>query len=147
MWRRGDDAARRPGLILVQALLLPLHADWYAIELTRVREVVPAPVVTPLPGAPPELAGVFNLRGEVVPLFDTAQLLGLPPGTPADRVAVADADGGPAGLIMHGRPDRADLGEPAGHPEHPDAVGRYSVDGGHRVVTLIDVDLLLERAR
>jgi chemotaxis signal transduction protein len=129
----------------VQALLVPLHAEWYAIELTRVREVVPAPAPTRLPGAPPPLLGVFNLRGDVVPLFDTAALLGLPAGAAGDRVAVADTARGPAGLIMHGRPDRAELEQQAGPAERDGAVARYSLDGGARLATLIDVDRLLDR--
>ena len=128
----------------MQALLVPLHDDWYAVQLTRVREVVPAPVWTPLPGAPAELTGVFNLRGEVVPLFDTALLLGLPRGEPGDRVAVVDTAAGPAGLIMHGRPDRVELGEVAGPGQRPGALGRYALDGG-RVATLLDVETLLEQ--
>jgi purine-binding chemotaxis protein CheW len=128
----------------VQALLVPLHDDWYAIELTRVRVVVPAPEVTPLPGAPPALAGVFNLHGDVVPLFDTAVLLGLPPGTSGDRVAVADTEGGPAGLLMHGRPDQVQLGDEVGPAERAGAVARFSISGG-RLATLIDVDELLDR--
>jgi purine-binding chemotaxis protein CheW len=110
----------------MQALLVPLHGDWYAIELTRVREVVPAPVVTPLPGAPPALTGVFNLRGDVVPLFDTAALLGLAPGDSADQIVVADTAGGAVGLLAHGRPEGGDLDDA-------------------RAPTLIDVDELLDQ--
>ena len=129
----------------MQALLVPLHDDWYAIELTRVREVIPAPAPTHLPGAPPALAGVFNLRGEVLPLFDTAMLLGLPSGEPGDRIAITDAAGGPAGLILHGRPDLVELGDAAGAARRAGTVARHAVAGG-RVVTLLDVDELLEQA-
>ena len=130
----------------MQALLVPLHADWYAIELTRVREVVPAPLVTPLPGASPALVGVFNLRGEVVPLFDLAALLGLDPAQAGDQVAVADAERGPAGLLIHGRPERGELGPVVAAAERPGAVARHATDGGARIATLIDVDLLLAEA-
>jgi chemotaxis signal transduction protein len=111
----------------VQALLVPLHDDWYAIELTRVREVLAFPFTTPLPGAPPALLGVFNLHGEVVPLFDLAQLLGLPAGPQGDRVAVADTERGPAGLTMHGRPDLGELDDLAARPAR-----------------LLDVDMLVD---
>jgi purine-binding chemotaxis protein CheW len=129
----------------VQALLVPVHGDWYAIELVRVREVVPAPALTPLPGAPPALVGVFNLRGDVLPLFDLATLLGLPAGDPADQVAVADAGHAPAGLQVHGRPDLVHLGAGAGPADRPGAVARYAVEEDDRVATLLDVDVLLEQ--
>jgi purine-binding chemotaxis protein CheW len=125
----------------VQALLLPLGAELYALELTTVREVVPAPVITPLPGAAPALLGVINLRGEVVPVFDTARLLGLEPGPAADQVTVAETAAGPAGLVSHGRPRRDDLGPPAGAGALPGAVSRHAVGGA--VATLLDLDALL----
>jgi purine-binding chemotaxis protein CheW len=131
----------------MQALLLPLHDDLYALELTTVREVVPDPEVTPLPGAPPSLLGIFNLRGEVVPLFDTAWLLGLEPGGIADQVTVADTGAGPAGLASHDRPWREQLGTSAGPATLPAALGRFAVPGDGQVATLLDVEQLLARVR
>src|SRR4051812_44800948 len=111
----------------MQALVLPLQADRYALELTAVREVVPHPDVTPLPGAPAALLGVLNLRGEVVPAFDTAALLGLASGAPCDQVTVADSRLGPAGLVSHRRPWRDALGMSAGPGTLPAAIGRYAL--------------------
>jgi purine-binding chemotaxis protein CheW len=125
----------------VQALLVPLHADLYALELTAVREVLPLPALTPLPGAPASLLGVFNLRGEIVPLFDTARLLGLAEGAPGDQIVVADGTGEAVGLLTHGRPWREELGEPAGAGALPAARGRFAVARG--VATLLDLDGLL----
>jgi purine-binding chemotaxis protein CheW len=42
----------------------------YAIEISRVREIVNPLDVTPLPHTPPEVAGVADHRGEVVPVID-----------------------------------------------------------------------------
>jgi purine-binding chemotaxis protein CheW len=131
----------------MQALVLPLHADRYALELTAVREVVPQPEVTPLPGAPAPLVGVFNLRGEVVPVFDTAALLGLASAAPCDQVTVADTPFGPAGLVSHGRPWRDALGAAAGPGTLAAAVGRYAVAGEPgAVATLLDVERLFAPA-
>jgi purine-binding chemotaxis protein CheW len=130
----------------MQVLVLPLHADLYALDLAAVREVVPEPEVTPLPGAPPSLLGVFNLRGEVVPLFDTARLLGLEPGIAADQVTVADTTAGLAGLVSHARPRREALGQSAGPAALPAGRGRFAVDR-MAVATLLDVERLLLGAR
>ena len=46
----------------MRALLLPVGADRYALDLTRIYEVVRAPALTALPGAPPGVLGVMNLR-------------------------------------------------------------------------------------
>jgi purine-binding chemotaxis protein CheW len=42
----------------------------YAIDITRVREIVNPLDVTPLPFTPPEVSGVADHRGEVVPVID-----------------------------------------------------------------------------
>jgi purine-binding chemotaxis protein CheW len=47
---------------------------------------------TPVPGAPPSLIGVMNLRGTVLPVVEARPLLGLPVRTRGDRALVV-ADG------------------------------------------------------
>jgi purine-binding chemotaxis protein CheW len=121
----------------MQALLLPVGADWYAVPLVRVREVVPAPALVPLPGAPPAVLGAFNLRGEVVPVLDTGVLTGAEPLRAAPFVAVAETPLGPGGLAMGAEPRTAWLADAAGP-------GRFAVDGG--VATLLAVEELLTPA-
>lgn len=126
---------------MVEALLLPLGRDWYALPLVNVREVVPAPAVTPVPGAPAWLLGVANLRGQILPVLDTAHRLGLPsPGEPT-HVAVVDSAAGAAGLVTTGPPERALLDAPTGAGTGRAAVARHAV--GDRVATLLDVDELV----
>jgi purine-binding chemotaxis protein CheW len=118
----------------MQAIVLPVGADRYGIELTDVREVVPEPQLTPVPGAPSTVLGVVNLRGNVVPVLDTAGLLGLPP---LDRIAfavIAEFDAGLAGLAVDGEPATALLEEPAGQ-------GRFALAGG--IVTVLALDELV----
>ena len=129
----------------MRALLLPVGDDLYAIELTQVREVVPAPVVTPIPSAPVGVHGVFNLRGQVVPLLDTAALLGVGGGAPVDHVAVAMTDLGLAGLAVEAVPSQVDLGARAGDSELEHGVGRFALDGS--LATLVDVDSLVAEVR
>ena len=61
----------------IQALLLPVEGDLYALPMDWAREVVAAPPLTRLVTAPPIVLGLFNLRGQIVPLLDTAALLGM----------------------------------------------------------------------
>ncbi len=53
-----------------------------ACELTAVREIVGWRAVTRLPGAPPSVAGLMNLRGAIVTVLDLGVRLG---GAPANR--------------------------------------------------------------
>ncbi len=118
----------------MKALLLPLGRDWYALQLEAVREVVPAPRLTRVPRVPPAVLGVFNLRGEVVPVLDTAALLGLPALERIAFAVIAECDAGLAGLATDGDPATAALHEPAG-------AGRFALDDG--VVTVLALDALV----
>jgi chemotaxis-related protein WspB len=59
-------------------LLLTFQADasLYAVDVTRVVEVVPRVNLRRLPHAPAFLAGVFDYRGNIVPVIDLGTLLG-----------------------------------------------------------------------
>jgi purine-binding chemotaxis protein CheW len=65
---------RADNLILLTFALEPVS---YAISIHEVREVVPLPELTPLPDAPPFVAGIFNLRGKVVTAIDLRRRMGL----------------------------------------------------------------------
>src|SRR5580704_372498 len=55
-------------------LLFQLGQDRYALDTSRVAEVLPLVGITRIPQAPAGVAGVFNYRGEPVPVIDLSQL-------------------------------------------------------------------------
>ena len=125
----------------MQALLLPVGDDFYALPVSWVREVVAAPMLTPLVTAPARVLGLFNLRGQIVPLLDTAALLGT--GT-IDRVAfavVVNWDQGPTGLAVTGFPLRAQLETSTGPSDLPGTIGLFQV--GAQIAALLDPAALL----
>lgn len=71
-------------------LAFALDQECYGIPIAAVREIVRVPVLTEVPRSPPDLLGVIDLRGEVLPVYDLKLRLRLP-GTTA-RVAGPDAD-------------------------------------------------------
>jgi purine-binding chemotaxis protein CheW len=125
----------------VQALLLPVGEDLYAVETSQVREVVAAPELTALPTAPRSVLGVFNLRGEIVPVFDLANLLGLGTTPEHSFVAVIDTGLGPAGLALTDVARTADIGEPVAGSDTPGTVATYAID--KQLAVLIDMATLL----
>lgn len=124
-----------------RALLIAVGTDLYAVPAGTAREVVADPTVAPLPTAPPAVVGLFSLRGEIVPLFDTAQLLGLGSLSGATHAAVLRTPGGAAGLAATALPRVVELGAPVGGSELPATLGTFDADG--RLAVLLDVAALL----
>ncbi|WP_024303755.1 chemotaxis protein CheW [Pseudogulbenkiania sp. MAI-1] len=62
----------------IQLLPFMLQGERFALPLAQVRRVLPALKATPLPGAPPVVAGVVDLRGQLVTVIDLCARLGWP---------------------------------------------------------------------
>jgi purine-binding chemotaxis protein CheW len=73
----------------------------FALEAGLIQEVVRAPPITPLPGAPGFLVGVAAHRGDVLVIIDLARLLGRGQTvlTERSRMAIARADGMVVALV------------------------------------------------
>jgi purine-binding chemotaxis protein CheW len=128
-----------------QVLLLPVGADLYALPVDWVREVVAASTVTQLATAPAAVLGLFNLRGQIVPLLDTAALLGIGTVGATTFTVVVSCPQGPVGLAASGFPQRAVLETSIGPSELPGTTGLYQLD--QRVFALLDPAALLAPER
>jgi purine-binding chemotaxis protein CheW len=127
-------------------LLVPLHDEVYALDLDQVVEVVPAPSFAILPTAPPALRGVFNVRGEIVPLFDTSVLLG---GARCKEVAfgvVIDTPDGHVALTATAMPSVVDLSNGREGHEATNAQEASFVLHDGRIATPLRVTDLLHAA-
>ena len=126
--------------------------DLYAVPMDGVREVVRTPLLTRLPTAPALVLGLFNLRGEIVPLLDTPALMGLSRIPDWPFVVVVRSSLGPAGLAATALPEPAALGESVGSSESPATAGTYAVPPSirrlegrlvPRLAVLLDIEELL----
>ncbi len=125
----------------LDVILVPVGADLYAVPIGWVREVVIAPALTRLVTAPAMVLGLFNLRGEIVPLLDAASLLGVGHTDSVAFALVLHTHLGPVGLSATAFPQRALLDEPVGPSELANSAGSYRVDD--RLAVLLDVEGLL----
>jgi purine-binding chemotaxis protein CheW len=66
-------------------LLLTFHlgSNRFAVPADAIREVVRAVAITPLPAAPGVVEGAVDVRGEIVPVLDLRERMGIPAKTPA----------------------------------------------------------------
>jgi purine-binding chemotaxis protein CheW len=114
--------------------------EHYAVAVEQVREVAEAGAVVAVPGAGPNVAGIRQLHGELLPVIRLSGLLGGPDGAGARILVVEDA-GRRAGLVVDAVDGVAELPEPdaAGHPLTRGAV----LDRGS-LVGVLDVHALLD---
>jgi purine-binding chemotaxis protein CheW len=75
----------------------------FGVDVSLVQEVVRLQQITPVPLAAPEIAGLINLRGEVLTAIDLSARLGLPPPGESDREpvnVVVRVDDEPVSLLV-----------------------------------------------
>jgi chemotaxis signal transduction protein len=86
-------SALRPDTLVHDVLCFRLGVEQHAIETCFVWRALREVPVTPLPVADPCVLGLFNLQGELLPVFELAHLLGVQ----------LPAAGGPRNLLVLGR--------------------------------------------
>ena len=69
-------------------LTFRLGEESYAIEITKVREVLDYTSTTKIPRTPEFMTGVINLRGNIVPVVDLRQILGMSPAEIGNETCV-----------------------------------------------------------
>ena len=126
---------------------LRIGSEAYAMPVQHVREVVGFGEVTVVPGSGPEMLGLRNLRGQILPVIDLALLLGISASAAPASLLVAEA-GGRAGHVevAHGRvagfaidavSEVGELQDPAEETESDLLMGATLADGD--LIGLIDV--------
>jgi purine-binding chemotaxis protein CheW len=127
----------------------------FGLKLGRVRDVFVPRGLSRVPLAPPEVAGLLNLRGRIVTAIDLRRRLGLPPRSDgAASVAVGIEERGELyGLIVDKVSDALWL-SPATHDVNPvnlDPRWARVCAGVHRLnhglMVVLDVDKVLDLAR
>jgi purine-binding chemotaxis protein CheW len=129
----------------------------YAIGILNVQEIIGLLRITPVPGTPPHVRGVVNLRGKVIPVVDLRTRFGMPvaPDTERTCIVITQINGsrGPAtvGVVVEDVAQVVDL-----PPESVEAVPEFGIHvrtdfliGVARlaedVILLLDVDAVLSR--
>lgn len=139
-----------------------LDLECYGIPITAVREIVRVPALTEVPRSGPDLLGVINLRGEVLPVYDLKLRLRLqsspskvagPEGAPeaiphgARVLVIRGGDLGDVGVLVDGvsevlrMPDSELEPAPAGTTERDCIVGLGR--RGDQLCILLDLERAL----
>jgi purine-binding chemotaxis protein CheW len=124
----------------------------FGLPILRVQDVFQPDRLTRVPLAPPEIAGVLNLRGRIVTLVDMRTCLGLEPrneGKPAMAIGV-ELDGESYGLLIDSIGEVLKLDEAAceSNPVNLDprlarvSAGIFRLE--RQLLVIIDVDRVLD---
>lgn len=128
-----------------------VHETEYVLSGDDVLHMESFEAATPVPGAPPWVAGLLQIRGRVVPVVDLRARFGLPPAQPGlgTRVLVVRSGDRIAGLVVDSARDVMEL-DPDGFAAPPAVLAR-SRDGyieavaraGNRLLMRLDVARVL----
>jgi purine-binding chemotaxis protein CheW len=75
-------------------------SELYALPVENVLEVAELGDLSVVPGSGPALSGVWNLNGQVLPVFDLARILGVARDGKPSRIVVVEQHGQAAGLAV-----------------------------------------------
>ena len=120
--------------------LVRVGSEAYAVPVTHVVEVDELGDIATVPGAPATAMGVRNVRGQLLPVFYLAPLLGIERQERATGLLVAEERGQLAGLAVDEITDVAALPEALQEVESELLLGATLVDGA--LVGVIDVPRL-----
>ena len=85
----GDDTAcAGQDAIGGKYLTFQLGSEVFGIQILRVQEIIGMMHVTGIPATPPEVRGVVNLRGKVIPVVDLRVKFGMVPQADTDRTCI-----------------------------------------------------------
>jgi purine-binding chemotaxis protein CheW len=139
-----------------QFLSFVLAGEEYAVEILRVKEIIEYDNLTRVPGMPPAVRGVINLRGRVVPVIDLALRFGLPASVITARSCIVMVEIGTGegaivmGIITDAVSEVLDLDNDQIQPppSFGTSVGAEYLDGmaetsGKKFVMLLNIDRAL----
>ena len=79
---------------IVKLVIFELDGEWFAFPGEAIAEIMPATEVYFVPGCPPSLEGVINVRGDIESVIRIAELLGKPAADPASTSSILRGQGG-----------------------------------------------------
>jgi purine-binding chemotaxis protein CheW len=99
--QQDDAGTARDGETAMAVLLCAVGSERYGIELRSLEAVRPAAGLVPVPCTPPFVAGVLNLRGEILTVLDLAAALGVSGATSTTgELAAAGAAAAPGFVLL-----------------------------------------------
>jgi purine-binding chemotaxis protein CheW len=135
----------------MQLVSFRLAAEEYAIQITKVQEIILMGDITRVPQTPAYIKGLINLRSSVIPIVDLRLRFGLPEESAGDetRIMVVNVAGKTIGIIVDAVNEVLRIGRDQVAPPPPTVagLGREYLTGlvklDKRLLILLDIDRIL----
>ncbi|MGI4791607.1 MAG: chemotaxis protein CheW [Janthinobacterium lividum] len=134
-----------------QFLTFSLDGEEYGLDILKVQEIKGYVPTTRIPNSPPDVVGVLNLRGTIVPIVDLRRKFGLESVeyTPFTAIVVVVVRGRIMGIIVDSVSEVVNIPgsdiQPA--PDFGNSMSTAMLRGmaklGDSLITLLDIDAVL----
>ena len=96
---------------LLRWVTFKLGNEIYGVNVMQVLEFLRYTDIAPVPGAPSDVLGIINLRGNVVTVIDTRARFGIPPAEVTDntRIMIIESEKHVIGILVDSVAEVADL--------------------------------------
>lgn len=86
----------------LQLVTFAVGSEEFAIDILSVQEINRMMALTRVPESPPEVEGVINLRGRIIPVVDLRKRFRMPAGERSEhsRIVVVEVEGRTTGFIV-----------------------------------------------
>jgi purine-binding chemotaxis protein CheW len=140
----------------LQLVTFLLGGEEYGVPISQIQEIDRLSKITKVPKAARFVEGVTNLRGEVIPVLDTRKRFDLEVKAADDRtrIIIVELGGVKTGLVVDSVREVLSLSKKDIAPP-PEAIhtgvdqrfifGIGKVDGGKRMIVLLDVEKILSK--
>lgn len=155
-----DERSRLAGNNKMELLLFRLGSgssggasELYGINVFKIREIVPMPAITKIAGRDPQMAGVVNIRGQIIPVIDLPAVIGTHPEDGCKILLITEFARTTQAFMLEAvdeivRLDWTDILPPGSAGNSGDIVAIARIDGNvaeSRLAQVLDVETILRR--
>ena len=140
---------------VLQWVTFKLADEIYGVNVMQVQEVLRLSEIAPVPGAPKEVMGIINLRGNVVTVIDTRVKMGLET-SPADdhsRIVIIESSNKTFGLfvdnvteVVYLAKSEMEAAPPVGDKDAEQYISGVSNKTGNLIIFL-DIEAIFESSK
>ncbi len=95
----------------IKTVIFSLRGELFALPGENIKEILPLSVIYPVPGTPPYIPGVINMRGEIESVLTINAFLGLAESERStdSRIAIAEKGAIRSGILLDSVTDVVDI--------------------------------------